>query len=267
MTPAARERWLARIPLLLISASAWVLLLLYPDTMTLHAICSMATMEHPPPSLTSMFALDTSASMAAGWFLMLAAMMAPTLTAPVCHVRDRSFARRRPRAIALFAAGYIVVWMISGVLLSLLVLGLRTIIPNPAGVLAVIALAAFVWQISPMKQRSLNRCHAHPALSAFGLAADIDALRLGLKHAIWCVASCWALMLLPMLLPSAHLAAMALITFWILAERLDTPSPPRWRWHGPGRTAFRLALAQAKMRLKAGGPHLTNKPGWPISRF
>ncbi|MGA2653166.1 MAG: DUF2182 domain-containing protein [Terracidiphilus sp.] len=249
MTPASRERWLARVPLLSISASAWVLLLLYPDSMTLHAHCSMATMERPPTSLASLFTLGTSASMAAGWFLMLAAMMAPTLTAPVCHVRDRSFARRRPRAIALFAAGYIAVWMLSGVLLSWLVLALQTIIPNPSGTLALIALIALVWQISPMKQRCLNRCHAHPALAAFGLAADIDALRLGLKHAIWCVGSCWALMLLPMLLPSAHMAAMAFITFWILAERLDTPTPPRWRWHGPGK-AVRIVFAQARMRLR-----------------
>jgi len=256
MTPAARERWLARAPLLSISACAWVLLLLYPGCMTLHAHCSMAMMEHSPTSpaslLTlnpSLFTLNTVTSLATGWLLMLAAMMAPTLTAPVCHVRDRSFARRRPRAIALFAAGYIAIWMLSGVLLSLLVLAMQSIVPGAYGPLALIALVAFVWQFSPLKQRCLNRCHAHPALAAFGLAADIDALCLGLKHGKWCVGSCWALMLLPMMVPFGHVALMAAVTFWLIAERLDSPMPPRWRWHGPGK-AVRIVFARARMRLQ-----------------
>jgi predicted metal-binding membrane protein len=249
MTPAARERWLARVPLLSISACAWILLLLAPDGMALHTHCSMATMDRTPTSITSLLTSNTGASLAIGWLLMLAAMMAPTLTPVVCHVRDRSFARRRPRAIALFAAGYIGVWMVCGVLLSWLVLAMQSILPIPYGPLALIALVAFVWQFSPFKQRCLNRCHAHPSLAAFGLAADLDALRLGLKHGIWCVGSCWALMLLPMMVPFGNLAAMAFVTLWIISERLDTPTRPRWRWHGPGK-ALRIAWAQARLRLQ-----------------
>ena len=61
----------------------------------------------PDGSLDMLLASNPPASLALGWALMLAAMMAPVLIAPVRHVRDRSFARRRTRSIGLFVAGYV----------------------------------------------------------------------------------------------------------------------------------------------------------------
>jgi predicted metal-binding membrane protein len=114
--------------------------------------------------------------------------------------------------------------------------------------LALMTIIAIVWQFSPVKQRCLNRCHAHGELAAFGPAADVDALRFGLTHGVWCVGSCWALMLLPLLVSSGHVAMMAAVSLWLFAERLDTPTLPRWRLRGPGRAAH-LAIAKARMRL------------------
>jgi predicted metal-binding membrane protein len=108
---------------------------------------------------------------------------------------------------------------------------------------------AVVWQCSPLKQRCLNRCHSQAQLAAFGATAYFDALRFGLTHGMWCVGACWALMLLPLLVSAGHGAAMAAVALWLLAERLDTPMPPRWRLRGPAK-AVRLAIAQAKMRLQ-----------------
>jgi predicted metal-binding membrane protein len=113
-----------------------------------------------------------------------------------------------------------------------------------------VALIALAWQFSPFKQRCLNRCHAHGELSAFGAAADLDALRFGLAHGIWCACSCWALMLFPMLLPRGHLVAMACIAVLIFCERLEQPNPPCWRWRGLGK-AKRIVLAQARISLHA----------------
>jgi predicted metal-binding membrane protein len=203
----------------------------------------------PPASLDLLLAHNSPASLAVGWALMLAAMMTPVLIAPVRHIRDRSFAHRRARAIALFVAGYAAVWMAAGVMLLALAQAVRLVAPESFVPLALVTTIALIWQFSPFKQRCLNRGHAHPELAAFGRAADIDALRFGWTHGVWCVGSCWALMLLPLLVSRGHVAAMAAVTLWLFAERLDRPMPPCWRLRGPGKAA-RIAVAQARMRLQ-----------------
>lgn len=214
MTPAARERWHVRLPLLAVSAAAWLLLLAQPHAM------------HRSP-------LAASA-------LMFVAMMVPLMAAPLRHVREQSFAARRPRAIALFVAGYALVWMVAGVVLVDAAARIQS-------VLAVVLVVA--WQCSPAKQRCLNRCHAHPPLAAFGAAADLDALGFGVKHGLWCLGSCFALMLLPMLLTRGHLAAMAIVTLWIAGERVDRPGRPQWALRGPAKTA-RIIAGQARLWMQ-----------------
>lgn len=238
MTPAARERAQVRAPVIFVSASAWILLVFEPGAIAGHAHHSAAMAGgNAPPAL------------ALGWALMVAAMMAPLLIAPIRHVRDRSFARRRARAIALFAVGYFAVWMAAGAVLLALSPAIQHTAPESAAPLALTAVIAMVWQFSPAKQRCLNRGHAHPQLPAFGRAADIGALRFGLTHGVWCAGSCWALMLLPLVISRGHLLAMAAVTLWLLGERLERPLPPRWSLQIPSKAA-RLVAAQARMRLQ-----------------
>jgi len=238
MTPAARERVQVRAPVLFLCAAAWIALLFQPAGTTLPAHCSAALLS-----------LNAPGSMAGGWALMLAAMMGPALIAPVRHVRDRSFARRRVRAIALFVAGYGAVWMAAGVVLIALARAMRLAASESSVPLVLALVIALVWQFSPAKQRCLNRCHAHSELPAFGVAAELGALRFGLAHGVWCAGSCWALMLVPLLISRGHLAAMALVTLWLIGERFDRPLQPRWRLRGPDK-AVRIALAQTRMRLQ-----------------
>jgi len=245
MTRADRERRQVRAPLLTVCAGAWFVLLLGPGGHADHA--------HGSP-----------ASQAAGWLLMLAAMMSPLLVGPVRHVRDRSFARRRVRAVTLFLAGYTAVWTAAGAGL-LAVSGWAVsgaAVPGARGE-PFAAWAAVVvavgWQASPAKQRSLNRVHSHPELPAFGRAADVGALRFGLTHAVRCVGTCWALMLLALLVPYGQLAVMAAVTLWLAAERLDPPTPAGWRLRGP-RAVVRVAAARV---AAATAPR---QPGVPASR-
>jgi predicted metal-binding membrane protein len=237
--------------MLFISAAAWMLMAVEPGGTALHT-------NHPPAilgatrSLTSLqllLAHNPPTSLAVDWALMLAAMMAPLLTAPVRHVRDRSFARRRARAIVLFVAGYAAAWMAAGVILLAVALAVRLIAPESSGPVAVVTVIAMLWQISPAKQCCLNRCHAHAELTAFGSAADVAALSFGWTHGLWCVGSCWAVMLLSLLVSRGHVAAMGAAALWLFAERLDRPMPPRWRLRGPGKAA-RIAVAQTRMRLQ-----------------
>lgn len=256
-----RELARVRNPVLLLSAAAWIWLLADPGGSAAQAHCAAHPGGPPPGSLSALLAANPPGALAAGWALMLAAMMAPALILPIDHLRQRSFSRRRARATGLFVAGYAAVWMAAGAVLLAAALAFRAWAPGSFLPAAGMTLLAVVWQVSPAKQRCLNRCHAHGELAAFGVAADLDALRFGLSHGIWCAGSCWALMLAPLLLPQGHTAAMAVVTVLTLGERLESPQPPRWRWRGLGRVS-RLAAAQARIRLRALSGRLHGRPLW-----
>jgi predicted metal-binding membrane protein len=241
MMPDARERASVRNAMLLISAIAWGVLLLAPgETLTLA--------HHHHTAIAP-------ASLAAGWALMLVAMMSPALIPAVGHLRLRSFTHRRARTVALFALAYAAIWMAIG--LVLIAIAIPTAIavarfaphpPSYAAAMVGIGVAC-VWQCSPMKQRCLNRCHAHGPIAAFGAAADVSALRFGAIHGMWCAGACWALMLIPLLLPQGHMLAMAVVTAVIFSERLEQPRTLRWRVRAPAK-AVRIVVAQTRLRLR-----------------
>lgn len=262
----ARELARVRTLTLVVTAAAWGLMLAAPDSLRMVAHCPPAHAAAMPSaaSLQMLLAMHPPASLAAGWALMLVAMMSPVLIQPVHHIRVRSFADRRARAIGLFIAAYAAIWIAVGAGLAAASLAAASLaaaslangwsasssyLPAIVGLLI-----AFVWQCSPVKQRCLNRCHLHPELAAFGAAGDGDAIRFGATHGIWCAGSCWALMLFPMLLPmrlpGGHLVAMAAVTVLIVSERLEPPRLPSWRLRGLGK-ATRIAIAQTRMRLPA----------------
>jgi predicted metal-binding membrane protein len=189
--------------------------------------------------------------MAMGWAIMVVAMMAPLMCHCIQHVLETSLARRRFRALMLFLLGYLVVWMAAAFLLLPIALTVKLFAPTSLVAIVVASILALVWQTSPVKQRCLNRTHSHPSLAPFGPRADLDAVKFGLVHGLWCFSSCWALMLLAELLPSGHLLAMALFTLWLLAEQLDRPFGPQWRLRGIGK-AVRVSVVQIRSALAWG---------------
>jgi predicted metal-binding membrane protein len=247
----AREVARVRYPVLAASAVAWTVLAAGLSGLHLHAdiLCTDSGVATMPGSLSLLLAMNPPAAVAAAWALMLVAMMSPLLIPAIHHVRFSSFARRRARSIALFLAGYGAVWMTCGALLTGIKLAALALAPQSYIPAAVSALIAFVWQASPFKQRCLNRCHDNRPLAAFGLEADLDALRFGLRHGIWCAGACSALMLFAMLLPEGHLAAMAAVGILIFCERLEDPEPPRWKMRGLRRVSL-IVAARTRIRLR-----------------
>jgi len=193
-------------------------------------------------------AMNPPSSLMAGWALMLVAMMLPTLIAPLRHIVQRSFKRRQARSVLLFLVGYAAIWMAAGGALLGAKLSLALLAPQSYLPAAGVVLVALVWQCSPVKQLCLNRSHNHAELAAFGVAADLDALRFGITHGVWCVGSCWALMLFPLLLSKGHLAAMAGVTFLMISERLEQPKPLGWRLRGRVKL-LRIVVAQSRIKL------------------
>jgi predicted metal-binding membrane protein len=233
-----------------ISLVAWSVLALYGSDLTLPAFCSADTPWAVPLSVSFDLALvfNSPVTLAFEWALMLAAMMLPLIVAPLRHVRDRSFARRRARAMLLFVAGYMAVWMTAGVGLLAMALAARWAAPAPLVCLGLAAATAMLWQVSPAKQWCLNRCHRRPRLGAFGAAANRDAFEFGLTNGMSCAGACWALMLLLLLLGHGHVLGMVAVMLFVFAERLEGPARLVWRWRGPGK-ALRIITAQARIQL------------------
>jgi predicted metal-binding membrane protein len=229
---------------------AWWLLARDSAGSMVSSFCSSDTLWALPLSVRLDLALMlvSPAQLASESALMIAAMMLPLIIAPLRHVRDRSFASRRARATILFAAGYGVVWIIATVVLQLIAVAARWAAPAPLLCFALGLVTAILWQLSPTKQWSLNRCHRRPHLAAFGAAADRDAFDFGLTNGASCAGSCWALMLLTLLIGQGQILGMIAVTLFVFAERLESPDPLKWRWRGPGK-ALRIAVAQVRMRL------------------
>jgi predicted metal-binding membrane protein len=202
--------------------------------------------------------LNSPEGLLASWTLMVVAMMAPLAARPLDYVWERSLARRRPRAAMFLLAGYILPWVAFG-LLALPVAAFAHALSATSGMLPLLLMAAiaFVWQASPWKQHSLNRCHSLVPLAAFGAPADRDALLFGVRQGGWCVASCCVIMILPFAVGDAHLPLMALLAVFAFVERLEPPRPARWRLSAPrfrrAKVMLGLSEAVAAVGILAGG--------------
>lgn len=228
---------------LTLSAAGWIILLAGPIGSIDLALCGAAAAPWSRSSFEAIWELAPWTLLTLNWGLMLVTMMAPTLIVPVSYLYERNFRHQRARSIACFVIGYVMVWLLAGIILTLAHLLVHLWAPQSVWPLIMSVLLALVWQSSPAKQLCLNRSHNHYELSAFGLAADRDALGFGLYHGFWCVGSCWALMLIPMLTSQGHFIAMVAVTIVMIGERLEGPRRLKWRLRGLGKLT-RIVLAQ-----------------------
>ena len=162
------------------------------------------------------------------WQLMTAAMMLPTSLPMI-----RAFAvavRRQPRprtAMAAFLAGYFAIWTAFAILalggdaaLHWLVDRWAWLADRPWLISGGILVGAGAFQFSPIKERCLAECrspvqflwrHYRPGVG--------NAWWLGLRHGIFCLGCCWALMLLMFAVGVGSLAWMAALTGVMLVEK------------------------------------------------
>jgi predicted metal-binding membrane protein len=157
------------------------------------------------------------------WVTMMAAMMLPSI-APMVLAHPRVQIGATPA----FVAGYLVTWGAVGALGYALVEGVRSLdlgflAWDEAGpyVAGGAILAAAIYQLSPLKKRSLGRCR-NPRAFVFEhwRAGRVGALRMGIEHGRVCVGSSWALMVTLFALGVMSLSWMALVAALIAAEKL-----------------------------------------------
>lgn len=124
------------------------------------------------------------------WIAMVAATMLPLIAWNLRGVGLRSPRSRRATATVEVAAGWALVWLAAGAVLTLGVVALQGVGSPVVAVTAVCALAV-AWQFTPTKRVALARCHRRFA-PPLGAAARPACLRFGSSLGRNCLLSCWA---------------------------------------------------------------------------
>ena len=165
------------------------------------------------------------------WSVMMVAMMTPS-AAPMVLTYDRltragPAARGSRATTAAFLAGYLIVWAAFSVGATALQWALQSIgamsphamraAPALGGALFVVA---GIWQLSPLRNACLAQCRSPMSfLMAEWRDGAAGALRMGLRHGLFCVGCCWALMLVLFAAGVMNLAWIALLSVWVLIEK------------------------------------------------
>ena len=164
----------------------------------------------------------------AAWQVMTGAMMLPT-SLPLIWLFARA-SRRQPRprlALAAFLAAYVAVWtgfallaLVGDTALHALVDRWVWLSDRPWLISGLALLGAGAFQFSPLKERCLRECR-HPLsflLHHYGRGLRA-AWELGVRHGLFCLGCCWALMLVMFAVGVGNLAWMAGLTGVMLVEK------------------------------------------------
>ena len=173
------------------------------------------------------------AALAAGmWSVMMVAMMLPS-AAPMILVfvtvnLRRGFDANAPYvSTGLFTLGYLLVWGVFSVGATAAqwgsqraaVLAEATLALTPLAGAAVLV-AAGLWQLTPLKYACLARCQSPIGfLLAEWRQGRRGALVMGLRHGLYCLGCCWALMALLFVGGVMNLAWVAAIATFVLVEK------------------------------------------------
>jgi predicted metal-binding membrane protein len=158
------------------------------------------------------------------WTLMMAAMMLPSV-APVAVLYERTVSARRALRLAMFAAGYIIVWGLAGIPAFAIAAYVSSVAMDHPTYARFIAAGIFVvvglYQVSPLKDLCLSQCRSPLSLllhysSFHGALRD---LRAGTHHALYCLGCCWALMLVLVVAGIMNVLVMVALAAVILIEK------------------------------------------------
>jgi predicted metal-binding membrane protein len=160
------------------------------------------------------------------WAVMMAAMMLPSLV-PMAAAAGRGAGAEPLSRTVLFAAGYLGVWAIAGVVAWALVKGVRSLDPaflawSQAGryVAGAAIAAAARYELTPMKASCLRHCRDRRLLVAGWRPGPLGALRLGVGQGAYCLGSSGALMVALFALGVMSITWMVVIAALVAIEKL-----------------------------------------------
>ena len=166
------------------------------------------------------------------WAVMMVAMMVPT-AAPMllvfATVSRKRRAQHRPFVPAsVFLLGYVAVWSGFAAAATVAQWGLHTVaLLSPTMVSTspvfggALLIAAGVFQWSPLKHRCLTHCRGPLGfLMAEWREGTKGVFAMGLRHGMFCLGCCWALMTLLLVLGVMNLLWIAALAGFVLVEKV-----------------------------------------------
>lgn len=172
------------------------------------------------------------------WAVMMVAMMTPTAAPMVLTFaainRQRRAADKPYVPTALFLLGYLLVWTGYSLIATLLKWGLHAaslLSPAMTSTSRIfggsVLIATGIFQFTRLKHACLSHCRSPLCfLMTDWREGPRGALTMGLRHGLSCTACCWLLMLLLFVLGVMNLLAVAMLTLFVLVEKLA----PRPAW-------------------------------------
>ena len=196
--------------LVALAASAWVALAVWgasPYGRYLHHEGGVG----PLPLEATLFA--------AGWVLMIVAMMLPSSVPLIVTFGMLVRRRRRPGLlVVLLLLGYLTVWGAFGLAAWVLDRGIHAAVDalpwlaaHPQLIMGATLLGAGLWQFSPLRDRCLDECRSPLGFVMNrwrGVSERREAVAMGIAHGAFCVGCCWSLMLVMFGVGLANVAAM-----------------------------------------------------------
>ncbi len=171
-------------------------------------------------------------TMFAMWSVMMVAMMLPSAT-PLILLHGKINQKRQSQGrakqpAAFLIGGYLLVWIGFSVLATLLNWGLHTgglltsmmgrVTPFLAGVTL---LLAGIYQWTPLKNACLAHCRSPMEfLMAHWRKGRWGGVQMGFHHGLYCLGCCWLIMALLFVLGVMNLVWIAVLTTFVLAEKV-----------------------------------------------
>jgi len=218
-----RERTYILIELAAITLLAWLYLVKMPMTPSdLGAL--VARLAAPLPSAVVDFWLTFMM-----WAVMMVAMMLPSASPMILTYARIARGRTRPSlaSVRMFALGYVAVWTAFSAAATLAQAALlrAAIITSAVRATpmmgAAILVATGIYQFTPWKTACLSRCQSPVAFFMTRWRdGPLGAFQMGLRHGAFCVGCCWMLMSLLFVAGAMNLAWVAVITGFVLLEKL-----------------------------------------------
>jgi predicted metal-binding membrane protein len=187
------------------------------------------------------------------WGFMMAAMMLPSATPMLLSfaaITDRAGTAQPAAETITFAAGYVIVWGTFSATVTLLqwaALEARLITPGmEAGapwVAGMLLVLAGVYQFTRWKLACLSLCRAPMRfLVKYWRSGTRGALVMGVRHGLYCLGCCWALMLSLFVLGVMNLFWIVALALLVMAEK--TVPNAQWvvRLSGAGFIAWGIWL-------------------------
>jgi predicted metal-binding membrane protein len=228
-----RDRYLISVCLVIITALSWAYLLhlaRHPSSAQEYArmMAEMGMAVDRPWTVVDAFLTFTM------WTVMMVGMMSGS-AAPMLLFFARTQASREPRRISrrvlLFGLGYLVIWGGFSAIATFAQWALQrasllsgTMAASRPTVAATILIVAGLYQLTPLKGACLSRCRSP---LGFFITSWRDgaggAFRMGIRHGIFCLGCCWALMIVLFAVGVMNLAWVAALAVLVLLEKI-TPA-------------------------------------------